>query len=206
MNFRVGSKLWQALAVALLTISLPLTSAEMFKDPGSGTEFPTTVELVTESGNQSLELTGASVRKKFVFKVYSIAHYMQKPPSGSTQQVISSILSSDEPKQMTMKWLRKVSRDRIVNGYHDTLKEVLGNKSNGVQQSLDKFLAFYKTEATEGDTHVIRWLPGGKLELLINDSSQGELQDPELAKAFWMMWFGKKSVVTPAQLVSRIAD
>jgi len=197
---------WRYLAILFMGLSLPLISAETFKDPGSGTDFPTSVSVQVDGAEQNLEATGASLRKKFVFKVYAIAHYMQNPPSGSESDVIAEILSSSEPKQMTMKWLRKVSRDRIVNGYKDTLQSVLGNKVNSVKPSLDKFLSFYTTEAKEGDVHVLRWLPGGNLELIINDKSQGQLQDPDLAQAFWKMWFGKQSVVVPAQLVSRIAQ
>ena len=205
-NQKLETRCWGVLTALFIGLSLPLIGAETFKDSSTGTEFPTTVSVSSDGEEHSLEATGASVRKKFVFKVYAIAHYMQNPPSGNKEQVISEILSSSEPKQMTMKWLRKVSQNRIVNGYKDTLQSVLGNKLTSIKPSLDKFLSFYKEDAKEGDVHVLRWLPEGKLELIVNETSQGQLQDPVLAEAFWKMWFGKQSVVVPAQLVSRITN
>ncbi len=171
-------------------------------DPGSKTTFP--AQITVGEGEEAVELkaTGASTRKKFFVKVYSIAHYMEKPPSGG--QVFQEIVKADQPKQFTMQWLRNVSSKKIRDGYEDTFRKTLGGRYNSMQSQINQFNGFFSSNAKKGDKHVIRWIPGGTVEVEINGRKAGEIKNLQFAEALWSFWFGPKSVVKRNQLVSQI--
>jgi hypothetical protein len=77
---------------------------------------------------QTLTLNGAGLRKKFVFKVYVIGLYLPQKSRDA-----KAVINSDQPKLITMKLLRDVEKDKIV----DAIREGFEHNSKGQMQALN---------------------------------------------------------------------
>src|SRR6476620_7028696 len=106
-------------ALALMLLSLPAFARDV-----AGVNVP---EQAQVSG-QNLTLNGASLRKKFVFKVYVIGLYLQHK-----SQDAKAVVHSDQPKYITMRLLRNVEKDKIV----DAIREGFEHNSKGQMQALN---------------------------------------------------------------------
>src|ERR1700730_2086906 len=67
--------------------------------------FPSTVSFKYDGQTYSLYKTGESTRKKFLVKVYNVAHYIQDGTK-ITGETFQSILIDNRAKQLTLKWDR----------------------------------------------------------------------------------------------------
>lgn len=182
----------------LCVMSLSLYAAEEIKNDETGKSFPTVVKFEQEGKSYELDATGTSARKKLGFKVYGMASYLGKNAEGA--DAFAKVMDPKVAKQLTMKWMRDIEAKLLTDGYRDSFKKVI--TGNDLQKEIDQFLTFYSQDIKDGDEQVIRYLPGGYVELLMNGQSRGHLTSEPFAQALWKIWFGPKSVVNRDQLVS----
>jgi len=173
---------------------LSFCSAEVV-DQTTGESFPEEVAFDAEGKNYTLDATGVSTRKKFMFKVYSIASYLEKGGSGNGDK-FERVMNPDLAKQLTMKWVRDVNAARVQDGFKQSLV-----KSQAPSEETEMFINFFGDVKT-GDETVIRYIPGGTVEVLMNGTKKGVIQNQEFANALWLVWFGNNSAVKRDQLVS----
>jgi len=76
----------------------------------SGVEVPGSYAV----GGESLELNGAGLRKKFIFKVYVGALYLKERSSDA-----ASILAADAPWAVRMTFLRDVTRSQLMGAFRE---------------------------------------------------------------------------------------
>lgn len=172
------------------------------RDNSTGVTFPGEVSFDHEGKQYHLLATGVSTRKKFFIKVYSIASYLQEGTSQSSDK-FQEIMRDDKAKQLTMKWVHNATVDQVQNGYQDSFRKVLSDSQRSqLQNEINTFVYFFNQEAKKGDEHILRWLPGGYVEVIINGNKVGDITDQDFAKGLWMIWFGSKSVVDRDNLVS----
>lgn len=197
----------QFIALSLLLLvscfSQKIFSAEEIVDKATGVTFPSTIAFDYEGKQYTLNATGVATRKKFFVKVYSVASYLQQPLANPSSDLFQAILQSENAKQLTIKWIHEASVEKIQDGYRESFKNVLSDAQNAqFQNDLNTFVKFFNQDAQKGDEHILRWLPGGYVEVVINGKKIGSLNSVEFAKALWGLWFGDKSVVDRNQLVS----
>lgn len=186
-----------------LVCSFSVLAADEIKDPSTGATFPTEVTFDYQGKNYQLETTGVSTRKKLVFKVYSVAHYLQKGVAEGKDK-LGEILNDANAKQLTIKWVRDVPADKVQSGYEESLKGAIPEAAYAKLQTPAKtFIDLFNHDVTNGEEHVIRWIPGGTIEVLINGKPAGTITNPEFAKGLWNIWFGSKSVVNRDNLLTR---
>ncbi|MCB1149123.1 MAG: chalcone isomerase family protein [Chlamydiia bacterium] len=185
----------------LLTMCmLPMAMHAEVVDKSTGASFPSTVNFSSGGTDYALNATGVATRKKFIVKVYSIASYLQ-----SDGKSAGDIMNPSFAKQLTLKWQRDVDGARVKDGYLESMKASMsGEQFAKVKPQVDQFLALFDNGAKEGDEHVYRWIPGGKVEVLINGSQVGTVEGEEFASGLWAIWFGPKSVVNKADLTSML--
>lgn len=169
-------------------------------DEATGISFPSEVSFDYEGKTYDLDVTGVSTRKKLIIKVYSVAHYLQKEAQGADR--LDKILSDENAKQLTIKWARNVPLEKILSGYHDSFKSVIPSPSPEQQKNIETYTSFFKQEANKGDEHVIRWIPGGIIEVEVNGTKAGTITNSQFARDLWNIWFGNKSVVNKDKLMS----
>lgn len=189
----------------LLSVATVGLNAGTFTDSSTGISFPDEVTFEDNGTSYTLDATGVATRKKFIVKVYSIAHYMQDPQKTSSQNAFDEILNSDKAKQFTMIWARSVDSKKIRDAYEDAFDQVLSkNEQRQMKSEINKFLNFFKGDSNKNDKYIFRWLPGGKLLVNINGRNVGEIDNQKFAKAVWEIWFNPKSVVSRNRLVSKM--
>jgi hypothetical protein len=175
------------------------------KDSATGLSFPSEVSFTHEGKGYKLEATGVSTRKKLFIKIYSIVSYLQDAAQATKSDIFDEILKDGKAKQLTLKFVRSVPADKVMEGYHDSFKTALAGRSSPELNSLiEKYIDLFNHEAKEGEEQVIRWLPGGYVEVLFNGKVGGSFTNVEFAKTLWSIWFGPKGVVNRDQLVTYI--
>jgi hypothetical protein len=176
--------------------------AEEIRDSSTGVTFPSTVSFTHSGKEYQLECTGVATRRKFFVKVYSVAHYLQKGAANEGDK-FAAILQDNVAKQLTLKWVHEASPSQVMEGYRESFKNVLSEAEyNSLSPQIDQYLQFNNQEAHKGDEHILRWLPGGYVEVLINGKKTGSLSNTQFAKGLWSIWLGPKSVVNRDNLVS----
>ncbi len=209
MVWTIGTRFILTAITALVSLGFvspgSLDAAEKIKERSSKTEFDKNITITHSGKTYNLEATGTSLRRKWFVKGYAIAHYMQDPVKGDQETVLEDIFSSDKPKQMSMSWLHKLPLSLIKEGFDETFQKILKEKEyTSIKGDIDKYLNFYKADAVVGDIHYIRWLPGGHIELIVNDEKMGTVVNSTLGKALWNMWLGPESVVNRKKLIALV--
>lgn len=177
-------------------------NAEEITDKSTGESFPKEVSFNAGGKDFSLEATGVSTRKKLIIKVYSVAHYLQNA-GNFKDNLLAAIMSDDNAKQLTIKWVRAVPKDKVVEGYQESFKTAIDDPAyTQLQPQIETYLGFFNHDVQKGDVHILKWIPGGVIEVEINGAKVGAITSAEFAKGLWNIWFGQKSVVNRDALMS----
>lgn len=183
--------------------SLCLFADANITDSNTGITFPSEVSFKSNGKDYKLQATGVSTRRKFFVKVYSVASYLQDAAQAKGGDKFEQIMQPDKAKQLTLKWVHEASVGKIQEGYHESFRSALPEDQYAQQKNdIEKYISFFNVDVKVGDEQVIRWLPGGVVEVLFNGKSAGTLTNPEFAKTLWSIWFGPNSVVKRDELVS----
>lgn len=181
---------------------LPLQAEPHIKSSETGATFPKQVSFNHDGKNYDLDITGVATRKKFFVKVYSVASYLQNE-AVSKGDTLREIMSDAWAKQLTLKWVHDGDLKRVRDGYLESFKNALGDQQfQELQPEINQYLSFFAQDVQKGDVHTLRWLPGGFIEILINDQSVGNITNEKFAHALWSLWFGSKSFVNRKSLLS----
>lgn len=187
-------------ALALFS-SCYLAAADEVTDKATGESFPSTISFNFEGKDYNLKATGVSTRKKLIIKVYSVAHYLQE--GVESQDKLGAILSDANAKQLSIKWVRAVPLDKVLEGYQESFKNAIPDPAyTELQKQMTTYLGFFTQDVAKGDEHTLRWIPGGTIEVLINGNRAGIINNAAFAKGLWDVWFGAKSVVNRDSLMS----
>ena len=189
--------------LSLLILPLALLSGVEIDTQPAVENFPSEISFEAEGKKYDLQLTGTSLRKKFGFKVYRVAHYREKGTPQTDGDKFQHVLNDDKAKELYIKWIHAASSKQMHDGYIDSFKNTLSPADyEQLNPKIQQYLSFFNEPIQKGDIMVIRWIPGGKIQLLLNDKEKGNLTDPTFAKALWNLWFGEKSVVNREELLN----
>lgn len=190
-----------AVAVLLACVS-PSLAKDTYREPRTDTVFPGRVSFAYEGVTHTLSITGFTVRKKFFLSIYSMAHYMREPKTGTVQEVLGTILNDGVPKQITMNFVRNVSAKRIqkslVEGFH---KNATVAELEEIQPLVQVFARSVHKDAKENDQFVMRWLPGGTIISFYQGKEVSAIRSTTFARILWSIWFGEQSIVDRNSLI-----
>lgn len=196
-----------AAILGLATFSGNAYAADTIVDKATGVDFPSQVTFEFGDANYTLEATGVATRKKFFIKVYSIAHYLQDPVKGNAADVLLEVFNDSKAKQFTLHWVRGVDASRIHGGFAESFEKTMTDaEKTSLKAETEKFLGFFTHDVKAGDLSVIRWIPGGTIEVLYNDTVVGNIVSQAFAKSVWDIWFGPHSVVEKDRLIENIIE
>lgn len=189
----------------ILAVAGVLRAQEMVTEPSTEKKFPSVVTVTSGDADITLSLTGVTVRKKFFFKVYGMAHYMESPPTGTEKAVLAAILSDGKAKQIVMEFAREVGMEQIQGAYRDGFRENADkDEMKQIQPMVEQFVSAVKSGVKDGDRYILTWLPGGTIHAKFGSDEAPPLTDPTFARVLWTIWFGDDSIVDPEELVSRL--
>jgi hypothetical protein len=186
-------------------LAVPLLAQEKVKEPSTEIEFPTVVKFTSEGKEYQASLTGVAVRKKVIFKVYGMAHYMQDAGKMGEADAYAAVLTDGKAKQISLQFVRDVDAASIQSAYRDGFKNSTPAADlPKIQGSIDKLLAYFSTPVKVGDAFTYRWLPGGTIIATVQGQEKPGITDPAFAKSLWAIWFGEDSIVDREDLVTRM--
>lgn len=184
-------------------MSFSLYAENEIRDNSTGVAFPSEVNFEYNGKQYHLQATGTATRKKFFVKVYSIASYLEKGSENMNPNVLQDIMQSNKAKQLTLKWVHEAGADKVRNGYQESFHKALSDAQyNQLINPIENFIQFFNQDVQKGAEHVLRWLPDGMVQVIINGNLVGRIQNQQFAQALWSIWFGENSVVNRDQLIS----
>jgi len=183
------------------------SAQETAKEASTGKNFPVVAHYSYHGTDFTMSLTGLTVRKKFVFKVYGMAHYAQDPPRGKKEELLKAMIVDGTAKQISMDFARDVDATKIREAYADGFKEnATADELKAIQPFVDQFTGYFTKEVKENEQFVLRWLPGGVLIATIAGEEKPAIINTTFARVLWTIWFGPDSIVDRDELVGRLTD
>ena len=161
-------------------------NSDTIRDPTTNKNFPKFVTVEDNDSSYVLEATGILTRTKFFIKIYTVVHYLQNPVSGSQKSLFNQIFDDRNAKQLSFTWIYSVDAQRVQTTFLAAFqKNLSAEKQKALQHEIDQFLSYYSNGVNVNDTHNLRWLPGGLLEIEMNGELKGTFVNLEFAKAVW---------------------
>ena len=140
-------------------------------------------------GDSTVQLNGAGVRYKAVFKVYTAGLYLEK--KASTPQEVAS---QRGPKRLSITMLREIDSTELgklfSRGMEDNMDRAAFSRIvPGVLRMSQIFSDDKKLQA--GDQFMIDWIPGTGTVITVKGKVQGEpFKEPEFFNALMGIWLG----------------
>lgn len=184
-----------ALAFPLASLAAPVTVA--------GVKYDDTAQVA----NTKLQLNGAGLRLKAIFKVYTAALYL--PTKATTPD---AVIGQPGPKRMHIVMLREINAAELgklfARGMEDNAPRDEFSKSvAGVLTMSDIFFQYKKLGA--GDSFTVDWVPGTGTVITVNGKVAGQpIKEPEFYSALLKIWLGKAPAdsLLKENLLGRTAD
>ena len=176
----IGRKLALALAATLLAAGAMAQTVTV-----SGVKFDETIDV----RGAKLQLNGAGVRYKAIFKVYAAGLYLAKK-AGTPEEV----LAAPGPKRLNITMLREIDSTELgklfSRGMEDNMEKAAFSKLiPGVMRMSQVFSDHKKLNA--GDTFSMEWVPGAGSIITVKGVVQGEpFKEPEFYNALLRIWLG----------------
>ena len=192
-----------ALALALALAS-PLAAQDL-AEPQTGVRFP-----VASDGHTLLGL-GLRV-KKIAFikaKVYVVALYVSDAAlSGplaaqrgrpASPELYRELVAGDFDKRLVLRFTRDLGREKI----QDAMREALVDRTDA--KLLDQFVSYFP-ELKQGQEAVLRWVPGGTLDVTMAGQPRPPIASKDFASALYGLYLGDRPLQPDikAGLVSRV--
>ena len=182
----MGVALTRLTVTALLAWSLPAIGQTVDVE---GVKFEPTVQV----GGQTLQLNGAGLRSRAVFKVYAAGLYV---PQKSTDA--RALVAQKGPRRIAMGLLRDVSADSFAEALNDGLK---ANNSEAdlaaLQGQIDALNGSLKAVGAvkKGDTVLFEYVPDSGTRIVVNGQQRGaSIPGEAFFAAVLRIWIGDKPV------------
>jgi hypothetical protein len=201
---RTKASLVPLFACAVALALPPASGGQEVAEPRTGVTFPAHVE------GMSLLGTGVRTRTLLKVKVYAIALYadgeaLRGPLAAfkgrtASPEFYQALVWSDFPKQVTLRFVRDVTRDQIQGAFRDALPRA-------DQAKVAAFVAYFG-DTKSGQEYAIRWKPGRGLETTVAGQEKPPLDDKTFAAAVFSIWLGDKPIQDDIKrdLVARAAQ
>ncbi len=145
-------------------------------------------DTATVAGS-TLQLNGAGVRYKAVFKVYTAGLYLEKKANTTPE-----VAALKGPKRLNITMLREIDSAELgklfSRGMEDNMDKAAFSKLiPGVLRMSQIFSEHKKLQA--GDQFMIEWVPGTGTVITVKGQVQGEpFKEPEFFNALMGIWLG----------------
>ena len=137
-----------------------------------------------------VELNGAGVRYKAVFKVYAAGLYLSRKATSQEQ-----VLAAPGPKRMAITMLRDIDSGELgklfSRGMEDNMDRAAFVKLIPGIMRMSQIFSEHK-KLREGESFTLDWVPGQGMVIAVNGKVQGEpFKEPEFFNAMLGIWLGR---------------
>lgn len=169
----------------VLAAALVVASGAMAEVNVSGVKY----EDAADVRGTKVQLNGAGVRYKAVFKVYTAGLYLTKK-AGTPEEA----LATPGPKRMSIVMLREIDSAELgklfSRGMEDNMEKAAFSKLVPGVLRMSQIFSDYK-KLNPGDAFAIDWIPGTGTVITVKGVPQGEpFKEPEFFNALLRIWLG----------------
>ena len=189
------------IVVAALLAGRAAIAQETVGVSGSDVKYPTARQIKVGDKPVKLKLTGAGMRKKVIFNVYTVACYIQDDFTGKSAE---DLASCDTFKQLHLVLQRSVSGEDMAKAFREAIR---ANHGDDFADELDKLTALIKAyDVEKGDQVWISYYPGYGLNVNLVGKRAEFIKGTKFGKAVWDIYLGPKNVGENVKkaLVSRL--
>jgi hypothetical protein len=147
-------------------------------------------EDTEQVGGAKLQLNGAGVRYKAIFKVYTAGLYL--PSRMGTPEAVYG--ATNAPRRIHIVMLREIDGNELGKLFTQGMeknspREVFAKSINGTIKMADLFSRRKKLSA--GDSFSVDWIPGSGTVIMVNGKAEAEpIKEPEFYTALMSIWLG----------------
>jgi hypothetical protein len=195
---------------AVLAVALAAASPSWSQEAA---EPQTGVRFAAKRDGETLLGVGLRVKKVAFIKakVYAVGLYVSDDALAGplavhkghfgTPEFFKDLVWGDFDKRLSLRFVRSLGRDQIQNA----MREALAKRSD--QRLLEQFVGYFN-EVEQGQECVLRWVPGGSLEVTMAGQARAPIVDKAFAAAVFALYLGEKPLQEDIKqgLVSRAAQ
>jgi hypothetical protein len=147
-------------------------------------------EDTEQVGGAKLQLNGAGVRYKAIFKVYTAGLYL--PARMGTPEAIYAATSA--PRRIHIVMLREIDGNELGKLFtqgmeKNSSRETFAKSINGTIKLAELFAR--RKKLTSGDSFSVDWIPGSGTVIMVNGKAEAEpIKEPEFFTALMSIWLG----------------
>ena len=146
-------------------------------------------EPSVQVGTSRLQLNGAGIRYKAVFKVYTAGLYL-----GGKASTPEAVLAAPGAKRMHIVMLRDIDGNELgklfTRGMQDNASKEDFSKSIAGTIRMSEIFSLRK-KLTTGENFSVDWIPGTGTVVMINGKPAGEpIKEPEFFSSMMKIWLG----------------
>ena len=151
----------------------------------AGVKYPPSAQVA----GTTLQLNGAGIRYKAVFKVYTAGLYLPRK-AGTPDEV----LAVQGPKRMSITMLREIDSSELgklfSRGMEDNMDKAAFSKLIPGVMRMSQIFTDHK-KLNPGEVFTIDWIPGTGTVITVKGVAQGEqFKEPEFFNALLRIWLG----------------
>lgn len=143
-----------------------------------------------EDAPGDLQLNGAGIRYKFIFKIYVGALYLEKKTQSAEEAI-----SSNGANRVLMHFLYdEVSKEKLVNAWIEGFESnISADQFKSLKPRIDQFNNFFET-LTTNDVVLLDFMPGKGTRVTIKGKEKGVIEGDDFNQALLKIWLGKEPV------------
>ncbi len=151
------------------------------------------LDPTAQVGGAALQLNGAGVRTRAIFKVYVAGLYVPQKANSA-----AALLSQKGPRRVAITMLRNVDADTFSGALSEGLQKNLSEAQfAGFKAQIDTLSANFKAagEAKKGDVIHLEFAPDTGTRVVVNGKAQGSaIAGEDFYTALLRIWLGDKPV------------
>ena len=178
-------RLLLSFAAALCVATPTVTPAQTTTTEVDKVKYDNSIQVA----GSKLQLNGAGIRYKAIFKVYTAGLYL-----GNKAATPETVLAAPGAKRMHIVMLREIDANELgrlfTRGMQDnSTREEFSKSIAGTMRMSDIFSS--RRKLSVGEHFSVDWIPGSGTTILVNGKPQGEpIKEPEFFAALIRIWLG----------------
>src|SRR5262245_5565841 len=194
---------WKSLVIAAALVAVgSLTAGEMVGVAGSNARFATALEVQVAGKPVKLALTGATLRKRAIVSVYSIASYLQ---DGVSAKSAEQLAAADGVKLLLLVLERDIGGRDMADAIQTGIR--LNYPADAFAAELNKVMkTLGGMDLRKGDHVMLTAIPRIGLRCQVIGKTDVVIENPAFARAIWDIYLGRNNLGEPikAGLTSRL--
>ena len=142
----------------------------------------------TSAAGKTLVLNGAGLRTRFLFKVYVIGLYLERPTNDA-----DGVLASDSVRRAELHMLRALSGPEIASAIGSGFEQNAGDANAALKDRLERFKSMFPA-VEPGETVVLTYVPDKGTSVAAKGKDLGVIEGKDFADVLFAVWIGAKPV------------